>query len=569
MITFFKRLFSKNIRYTDIDPDEIFLDAQNIPQFDTHQFEGRIEKPISRQVFIGFGFVLCVIASIYIYALWNLQITEGDVYAKRSENNRLSGTILFAHRGLILDRNNVPLAWNTVNTKHPDFADRAYATSSGLSTIVGYIKYPAKDSSGFYYQKKYTPKDGLEETYDAQLAGINGLHLIETDTRNKVTSESIVEPPQDGDNVTLSIDAGMQKEMYDAMIEYSTKAGYQGGAGVVMDIYTGEILAMVSFPEYDSNVLTDGSDTEKIGAYLHDTNNPFLNRVVGGIYTPGSIVKPYIAMGVLNEHIIDPNTQILSTGALTVPNPYNPDKPSIFKDWKAHGLVDLRHAIAVSSNVYFFQVGGGFGNQKGLGITNIEKYMRMFGFGNKTGIKTDGEQNGVIPNPTWKKNLFGKDEEWRLGDTYNTSIGQYGVQVTPLQVVRAVASIANGGNLISPSMIKSDGLTQVHTTPIPLDARYFTIVKEGMRLTVTEGTSKVLGIPQIAVAAKSGTAELGVNKSRVNSWITGFFPYEKPRYAFAIVMEKGVANNQVGAALVMKKVLDWIVIHRPEYYTVQ
>ena len=458
------------------------------------------------------------------------------------------------------------MAWNTVNNEHPDFADRAYATSTGLGTILGYIKYPAKDSSGFYYQKKYTPKDGLEKTYDTELAGINGLHLIETDTRNRVTSESIVEPPKDGKNITLSIDAGIQKELYNTMIEYSTKAGYRGGAGVIMDVYTGEILAMASFPEYDSNIVTDGSDRETINRYLQDTNNPFLNRVVGGMYTPGSIVKPYVAMGVLNEHIIDPSTQILSTGALTVPNPYNPDKPSVFKDWKAHGLVDLRHAIAVSSNVYFFEVGGGFGNQKGLGITNIEKYMRMFGFGSKTGIAIDGEQVGVIPNPTWKKNLFGKNEEWRLGDTYNTSIGQYGVQVTPLQVVRAVASIANGGNLLTPTVIKSDGFVEPQRIPISLSPGYFTIVKEGMRLTVTEGTSKVLGIPEIAIAAKSGTAELGVNKSRVNSWITGFFPYEKPRYAFAIVMEKGVANNQVGAALVIRKVLDWIVLHRPEYY---
>ena len=154
----------------------------------------------------------------------------------------------------------------------------------------------------------------------------------------------------------------------------------------MMDIHTGEIWSMASYPEYSSQVLSDGAPREKISFYTNNKDKPFLNRVVSGLYPPGSTVKPYLALAALNERVIEPETQILSTGSISIPNPYFPDKESVFVDWKAHGLVDMREAIAVSSNVYFYEIGGGYEEQKGLGIKNIEKYMRIFGFGEKTGI---------------------------------------------------------------------------------------------------------------------------------------------------------------------------------------
>ncbi len=566
MISWFISFFNSKKQYKDIAPDEIFLDSQNLPDFDVHQFEGRIEKPISKWSLTLLSSLFIIVSSIFIYKLWVLQVAESSRYAVKSENNRLADTIIFAHRGVIFDRSDTPLVWNDLNDKNGDFALRVYATSTGLSTILGYVKYPTKDTSGFYYQTTYIPKDGIEKIYDAVLSGKNGSKMTETDALGAETALQIVDYPRDGDNLHLSIDAGVQKSMYDAMIDYAARAGYRGGGGVIMDVQSGEIIAMASFPEYDSNVLSLGSDTEKIKGYLSNKNNPFLNRVIGGLYTPGSIVKPFIAMGALTEKIIDPQKNILSTGSLSVPNPYNPDKPTVFRDWKAHGYVDMREAIAVSSNVYFFEIGGGFAGQKGLGISNIEKYMRMFGFGEKTGIESYGEKAGVIPNPTWKKSLFGADEEWRLGDTYNTSIGQYGVQVTPLQAVRAIGAIANGGKLLYPTVIKPSSSYESLSIPVPLAEDDFTIVREGMRMTVTEGTAKSLNFPFVKVAAKTGTAELGPTKSLVNSWTVGFFPADKPRYAFAVVMEKGRANNQVGATLIMKDVLEWMNLHAPEYF---
>lgn len=332
-----------------------------------------------------------------------------------------------------------------------------------------------------------------------------------------------------------------------------------------MDVQTGEMIAMVNFPEYDSNVMTDSSDKTKINAYFQSKNNPFLNRVVSGLYTPGSIMKPFVAIGALTEHTIDPNKQILSTGSISVPNPYDPTKPSIFKDWKALGWVDMRHALAMSSDIYFYEVGGGFPGQQGLGIANIEKYLRDFGFGDKTGIELPGEGVGVIPDPQWKQNTF-NGEDWRLGDTYNTAIGQYGLQITPLQAVRAVATIANDGEVLSPTILKADDTQKTIYRPTGLNPDYFKIVKEGMRLAVTDGTVKSLNVPYVHISAKSGTAELGVTKARVNSWVIGFFPTDHPRYAFALVMEKGVANNQIGASLVMREVLDYMSIYKPEYF---
>lgn len=566
MISWLLSFFNSKKQYKDIAPDEIFLDSQNLPDFDVYQFEGRIEKPISKWSLTLLSLLFVVTGGVFVYKLWVLQVAESSQYAVKSENNRLADTIIFANRGVIFDRSDTPLVWNDLNDKNGDFALRMYATSTGLSTILGYVKYPTKDSSGFYYQTTYIPKDGIEKIYDAVLSGKNGAKMTETDALGAETSLQIVDYPRDGGNVHLSIDAGVQKSMYDAMLDYAARAGYRGGGGVIMDVRSGEIIAMASFPEYDSNILSIGSDTEKIKGYLSNKNNPFLNRVIGGLYTPGSIVKPFIAMGVLTEKIISPNKQILSTGSLSVPNPYNPDKPTVFRDWKAHGYVDLREAIAVSSNVYFFQVGGGFGDQKGLGISNIEKYMRMFGFGEKTGIESYGEKAGVIPNPTWKKSLFGEEEEWRLGDTYNTSIGQYGVQVTPLQAVRAIGAIANGGKLLYPTVIKPNASYESLSVPVPLADSDFQIVREGMRMTVTEGTAKSLNFPFVKVAAKTGTAELGPTKSLVNSWTVGFFPADNPKYAFAVVMEKGKANNQVGATLIMRDVLQWMNLYAPEYF---
>ncbi|MFZ3020103.1 MAG: penicillin-binding transpeptidase domain-containing protein [Minisyncoccia bacterium] len=579
-----KILEGRNRRGREIDPHDVLSDFSNLTESDLDRMEGRLILPIERSSYI-FLFSIFIIAGLFaVVRLGNLQLVQGFDYAKRSATNSLQKTIVFANRGIIFDRNGDLLASNEppveVNGKLEVWSERKYATSTGLSTLLGYISYPKVDSKGNFYDTNIFGKDGAEEYFDDVLAGKNGTLIEETDARGKIVSQSAIDNPRDGTNVTLSIDKNVQNRMYEELKNLANERGYAGGAGVIMDINSGEILALASYPEFDSQIMANGKDRAAIASFLLNKHNPFLDRAVQGLYIPGSIVKPYLAIGALEEKIVDPEKQFLANGQITVPNPYDKAHPTIFKDWKVHGLVDMRKAIAVSSNVYFFTIGAGYEGQRGLGIANIQKYMNMFGFGSKTGVEVDAEESGNIPSPIWKAKTFPNDPTWRLGDTYNSSIGQYGYLVTPIQAVRAVSAIANGGYLVSPTIVKrgvqnapledklnekGESLKEVKKETLPVAQENLQIVREGMRKGVLEGTAVGLNIPQVVVAAKTGTAELGVTKESVNSWTTGFFPYDKPRFAFAIAMEKGSRSNTVGSTYAMRRVLEWMSIYTPQY----
>lgn len=550
----------------NIDPEDIFLDSANLPGFSGHRLEGRIEMPINDSTFFILKAVLLIVLVLFSVKLWNLQIVQGEEFTKISENNRLAHTLIFANRGLIYDRNYLELATNAIKEGDVDFASRLYAPYQGLSHVVGYVKYPSKDSSGYYYEEAYRGQSGVEKVYDEVLSGKNGLKITETDALNNVTSESVIEKPKDGQDLVLSVDALLTQELSKAIEHVAETRDFSGGAGVIMDVNTGEILALTSYPGYDQNVVTQGQDKAVINALFNSPDEPFLDRAVSGLYTPGSIVKPIMALAALHEKVIDPNKQILSTGSISIPNPYDPSKPSVFRDWKALGWVDMRDALAMSSDVYFYAVGGGFEDQKGLGIKNIDRYYEMFGLTEKTGIDLPGENSGVIPSPEWKKENF-DGEPWRLGDTYITSIGQYGTQVTALEAVRWAAAVANSGTLLVPSVLlggKPPSERIFRKINLPEDE--WRIVREGMLQGVDSGIVTALKTPAVKIAAKTGTAELGVSKQLVNSWSTGFFPYDHPHYAFAVIMEKGDRNNTVGATYAMQEVVNWMTINSPQYF---
>ena len=546
----------------EIDPDEIFLDSSNLPKFDNHQLEGRLVSPISKRNITLLSVFFILIFFIFAAKVWSLQIIEGEKYSKRSESNRLRHVALFSTRGVIYDNKGKELAWNIFD-EDKEFALRKYTDLSGFSHILGYVKYPAKDSSGFYYNEDYVGKTGVEKFFNGNLLGENGLKIIETNALGKIESESVIRPPKEGGNLTLSIDAAVQNKFYESIAGLAERVGFSGGAGVIMNVENGEVLSMVSYPEYNSQIMSDGKDGGSIRAYLEDNNKPFLNRVTDGLYTPGSIVKPFVALGALTEKIISPSDTIFSGGSITVPNIYDPEKPSVFTETRAHGYVDMKKAIAESSNVYFYEVGGGYENQKGLGILNIEKYMRMFGFGSDFSEGFFSGKSGVVPNPEWKKENFG-DSQWRIGDTYNTSIGQYGFQITPMQAVRAVSAIANGGKILNPSIVLNSPNPVARF--ITMSSEDFQVVREGMRGAALYGTAAGLNIPQVQVAAKTGTAQLGSSKKFVNSWVIGFFPYKNPKYAFAVLMERGPTVNLIGGVYVMRELLDWMSVNTPKYF---
>jgi len=551
----------------NIDPDEIFLDSKNLPHFNTQQFEGRLEKPIPKRSIFYLGTFFFLIASLFMLKIGSLQIIKGEAYFKKSENNTLMKQPIVALRGLIYDRNGVMLAWNSwskEDVNKTSVPQRSYLTS-GLGLLLGYVSSPAKDSTGNYWQDTFIGKDGIEKYYNTKLTGTNGVRITETDVSGAVQSENTVTLPTAGEDVKLSIDSRIQKKMYESISSMANKVSFSGGAGALMDIKTGELLALTSYPEYNSNIMSLGTDKKTINSYFADSRKVFLNRALSGLYSPGSIVKPFIGYGALAENVISPSKQILANGSISIPNPYFPEKKSVFKDHGIFGYVDIAKAIAISSDVYFYEIGGGFEDQKGLGIVNIDKYVHMFGISDKTGIDLGGEKAGVIPTPEWKAKTF-KGDAWRVGDTYNTSIGQYGFQVTPIQMVRAVAGIASMGTVPTPHLSLDDASYESKITTLDIDKDKMKVIQSGMRRAVTEGTAQALNLSIVKVAAKSGTAQVGLGNTNTNSWIVGFFPYENPRYAFAVLMERGPKAASGNATQVMSEVVDYMGLSTPEYF---
>lgn len=553
-------------RTREIDPDEIFLDSSNLPSRDERQFEGRVVRPVSARAIAGVGAVFFLIVLVFAGRMYDLQVAHGASYTEISEHNRLDKNVVFAFRGVIYDRTGRELAWNEPgeDASNTPYALRAYDTRPGLSHTIGFIRYPKADARGSWWREEYAGVSGVERSMNTLLSGENGSTMVETDAHGAIQTNNLVIPAQAGKDAHLSIDADVQSALYKALETQMHAQHFEGGAGVIVDVQTGEILALTSVPEYNHLAFATG-DSEAIKRTSEHSSSPQLNRAIGGVYAPGSIVKPIFAAAALQEKVIGPNDIIVSTGKITIPNPYDKEHPSIFRDWTVHGPIDMRTAIAVSSDEYFYTIGGGFGGRKGLGITKIDDYARRFGIGSTTGITLAGEQEGVIPTPAWKEVVFNGDP-WRIGDTYHTAIGQYGFQITPIQAALFTAAIANGGKLLVPSLLAS-------STPqyreVGVSDEYLQIVREGMRLAVTsdrkDATAKSLYIGGIHIAAKTGTAQIGAKNQWMNSWAIGFWPAENPRYAFAAVLEKAPAGTNSGTAPGLAPFFRWLVEEHPEY----
>lgn len=550
--------FSRKKILKNIDPDDIFLDSKNLPSLDEQQFEGRAERPIKKPLIYLLGLIFILVGFSFIWRVSLVQVAEGESFARRSENNKLRHTIIFPERGNIYDRRGEEIAWNNEG--------REYYSGAGLSHILGFIGLPSDDDlkNNDYHPQELIGKSGIEKQYQEILSGEKGLKIEEFNALGQIISSYLLRENEPGKEIYLSIDLRLQKALFDIIAKLAQEERFVGGAGILMNVKNGEILALASYPEYDSNIMTRGDDKDKINEYLSDDRFPFLNRSISGLYAPGSVVKPVMATAVLAENIISLDKQIYSGGTLTVPNPYFPDRPSIFKDWQAHGNTDFKKAIAVSSNIYFYYVGGGYGDQEGLGIKKIEEYSRLFGYGEISGIDLPGEARGVVPNPTWKAQNF-NNEPWRLGDTYNTVIGQYGFMLTPLQIVKSISMIASKGLVIKPTLLLDEESFQ-SPMRLNLDESVFRAVHEGMRMTTTDGTALSLNVPYTKMAAKTGTAQTGLGNRQVNSWITGFFPYEEPLYAYVIVMERGPSSVTRGGLTAARQFLDWMYINTPEYF---
>lgn len=434
---------------------------------------------------------------------------------------------------------------------------RAYADSLIFSHLLGYEGKIRKEELVLHPDYLLTDsigKQGIEKSYEAALRGVHGFQQAEVDALGHVKKELGVVQPAPGSDLILNIDADLQKKVFDTLQMLLEKNGLKQAAAIALDPQSGAVRALVSLPSFDNNLFAERISSKDYQALINDPALPLFNRAISGEYPPGSTIKPVLAVAALTEGIVNEHTQIESRGGISIGNFF-------FGDWRVNGFTDIRRAIAVSSDVFFYSIGGGYGGISGLGMERMKKYENLFGYGSETDIDMPGEADGFIPDPQWKQDKF--KERWYIGDDYHAAIGQGFVTATPLQILNAVAAIANGGTLYAPrvaSQVRSaDGkVTQVPTKVFRKDfvnPDILRIVREGMRQTVTEGTAQSLQTLSVAVAGKTGTAQFGSDK-KTHGWFVSFAPYEHPTLAMIILVE-GQGEEGYNAVPVAKDVYDW------------
>ncbi len=442
---------------------------------------------------------------------------------------------------------------------------RHYEQGEIFGHLIGYIGEMSleeiEESKEGYFFGAQTGKMGLEKSYEETLRIVPGKIRTERDARGESISEEQISMPQSGNSLVLTIDAGLQKTAYSALEKTLENIGSKSAAVVATDPETGEVLSLVSFPGFNNNVFSL-RDRKGIIEIFEDSSKPLFNRAISGLYPVGSSIKPFMAAAALQEGIVTASDQFYSSGSISIPNPWDPSRPSVFRDWQAHGWVDLKRAIAVSSNVYFYIIGGGYEDQEGLGATLTRKYLELFGWGLKTGIDLPNEKGGFVPYPEWKTEKTG--EPWRTGDSYNLSIGQGDLSVTPLQVTYAYNAIANGGKLMKPMLVKKvlDEEGQIieikekeTVEKISISPENIEKARQGMRDAVVYGSATVLGNLPVEAAAKTGTAQIP-KAGHYHNWVSVFAPYDDPEIVLTVMIEE-VEGIRAASLPVAREILEY------------
>jgi penicillin-binding protein 2 len=490
-----------------------------------------------------------------------LNLDEGNVEtAIESQNIKSLDPILLAEnitadQALILAERAVDLPGITVENT----AIRNYADSNIFSAFIGYdgkITREEMNKNPNYVMTDYIGKTAVEKQYESVLRGVPGAKQVEVDSVGNAKKNLGIIDPQAGSDLILNIDAGLQKKLYDSMAGILETTGTKSAAAVAIDPRTGGVLAMVSFPSYDNNLFARGISNADYQTIVSDKDLPLFNRAVNGEYPPGSTLKPAVATAALAEGTITPETIINGNGGSINIGAFH------FGDWKVHDPSDVRMAIAQSNDIFFYTIGGGYGNIQGLGMSRMKKYENLFGFGSPTGIDLPGEATGFIPDEQWKLDKL--KEKWYIGDSYHCAIGQGFVTVTPLQLANYTATIANGGTLYAPGIVsqikKSDGQTQLISPTVVrknfVSDSVMQVVREGMRQTVTGGTAQPLKTLPIEVAGKTGTAQFGEGGKQEHGWFISFAPYNNPTIAMAVLVEGG-GEGFSSAEPVTKDVYDY------------
>ena len=435
---------------------------------------------------------------------------------------------------------------------------RRYGFSDDIPTLSHILGYTGKISPTElenntdidYRQTDLIGKTGVEKSYEYELRGTPGERVVEVDAfghEERVVHET---PAVNGSDLVLTIDGELQKKVETALKNGLEKAEAQHGVAIVMDPRDGAILAIVSWPAYDNNIFAGKVSSTAYAALVNDENKPFLARAWSGLYPSGSTIKPVYAVAALAEGIITPQTTIISTGGIYVGSRF-------FPDWLAggHGATNVRKAISMSVNTFFYYICGGKDSFTGMGIAKMDEWLNRFGFGFATGLDIPGEADGFVPTPEWKQEK--KNERWYVGDTYNLSIGQGDLLVTPLQIALSTAEVANGGYKVIPH-VSSDVKTTI-TGEILAPKEDIETVRLGMRDTVLSGSGRALAAMPVNVAGKTGTAQWSSEKPN-HAWFTGFAPFNDPEVVVTVLLEQGDEGSRTAVPVVKEILQAWLGI---------
>ncbi len=614
----------------DINLEDILTDHASEEDF--------LEVPVSDRAFKNLALLGVILSAVLIWQVFNLNVLQGSFYDRRAFANMSDPNVQTAPRGIIFDRYNAPLVqnapafnvfldprslptdtgsrlqvigeaaqilgldentilqnlsgkdWNVSDrlllksdVSHDELVALSAANLPGVDVESGFKREPVvpwdfshilgyvglASEADLRANPDLTSADlvgraGLEAEYDQYLRGTDGERIVLSNAAGQAQSERTLRLPEPGDNVTTYIDAPLQEFFYQSLTADLKKLGKTVAVGIAMNPQNGQVLALVDIPPYDPN---------NIAAAIKDPNQPLFNRAIAGLYNPASTIKPLDAIAALVSGILDPTHKIFSPGYLDVPNPYDPSHPTRFLDWQYQGWVDLYSALAKSSDVYFYEVGGGFGNQQGLGITRLHQWWENFLLDKPTGIDLPGEKSGFLPTPEWLQNTL--HTTWTLGQTFNVSIGQGNLLITPIELLDYISAIGNGGKIYQPEIMQNittpQGQVLVQNQPkvradlaqeFPTFSKWLPDVQKGMIDGVQKpyGTSYMLHDLPISAAAKTGSAQVKDNKE-TNAFFVGYAPAENPQIALLVLVENAV-DGTLNAVPVANQVLAWYYKNR-------
>jgi len=587
--------------------------------------EDLLEIPLSGKVFRWMGFVAVLVTLVLVAQFGYLALVRDDFYESRAFANMSEVRMRYAPRGVITDRFGEPLVYNEPTTRvslspvdfprdpegrieelrevseilgisveemYRNISERDWGQSDRilLAQDIAHdeaVELSTKELPGIFMEQAYrrvhatpfvfshvlgytglvnkedlerdsalTPddeigRDGIEAFYDNRLRGKNGKEIFFRNSYGIVEERKSEDQPEPGKKLETFLDKEFQEFVYRGLEDTLERLNRDTGLVIALNPQNGEVVSLVNIPSFD---------TSDIAPFLREENQPLFDRAVRGLYNPGSTIKPLVAVGALSEGLIDPEDEIYSGGFIEIPNPYHPEHPSRFLDWKAHGWVNVRSALARSSNVYFYEVGGGFEDQEGLGIEGLRKWWHAFLLDEKTGIDLAGEEEGFLPSPSWKEEV--KDDPWRIGDTYNVSIGQGDFLVTPIGLLNYIASIANGGVLYVPRIVDTGEDIPIRGDLSDLVRDALPVVQEGMRDAVRRsyGTAHLLDTLPFASAAKTGTAQVA-NNTRTNAFFVGYAPYEDPEIAILVLVEDA-REGSLNTVPLARDILGWYYENR-------